>query len=66
MSLTLQNRASNPMRYAVHEGADRHLGSLLENIRVQRNDTGHPRIGNVNPISVRLAFSAFPAACQKV
>jgi len=59
-------RQSNPMPYAVHEGTDHHLGSLLENIRVQRNEAGHPTVGKVNPVSLRLAFSAFPAACRKV
>jgi hypothetical protein len=54
------------MPYEVHEGADRHLVSLLEAIRVQRNDAVHPQASRVKPETVRLTLSAFPGACKKV
>lgn len=57
--------STDPMPYPVHEGADRHLGSLLEAIRRQRNDAGHPTAAAATPAGIRLGLSAFPAACRK-
>lgn len=54
------------MPFPVFQGADPHLHSFLESIRVQRNEAGHPKAGMVEPSAVRLALSAFPKACQKV
>jgi hypothetical protein len=52
--------------YSVMEGTTRHLMSLLESIRVQRNDAVHPTNGQVSADSVRLSFSSFPHALEKV
>jgi hypothetical protein len=59
-------KSSGAMSYDIHEGADLHLLSLQEAIRVQRNDAVHPKAGQVSPEMVRLTLSAFPAACKKV
>lgn len=52
--------------YAVAEGASRHLMSLFESIRVQRNDAVHPMNAQVSADSVRLSFAAFPHALEKL
>jgi hypothetical protein len=52
--------------FSVCEGADAHLMSLFEAIRVQRNDAVHPMNATVSADSVRLSFQAFPHALQKV
>jgi hypothetical protein len=52
--------------YAVHEGAEAHIGSLIDAIRVQRNDAVHPQNAKVTPDSVRLSYQAFPAAVEKI
>jgi hypothetical protein len=52
--------------YTVHEGAEAHIGSLIEAIRVQRNDAVHPQNAKVTPDSVRLSYQAFPAAVEKI
>ena len=52
--------------YSVAEGAEPHLMSLFEAIRVQRNDAVHPMNATVSADSVRLSFQAFPHALQKV
>ncbi len=54
------------MPYSVYEGADRHLLSLADSIRVQRNDAVHPVAGKVDRSSVRLSLQSFPYACKKV
>lgn len=54
------------MPYSTHQGSDKHLLSLQESIRVQRNDAGHPLAGNVDRIAVRIGLAAFPFACLKV
>jgi hypothetical protein len=51
--------------YSVSEGASRHLMSLIEAIRVQRNDAVHPMNAQVSADSVRLSFQAFPHALEK-
>jgi hypothetical protein len=58
-------RAKKAMPWAIHEGADTHLLSLQEAIRVQRNDAVHPQAGRVTQSTVRLTLSAFPGACKK-
>jgi hypothetical protein len=50
---------------AVFDGADLHLMSLFDSIRVQRNDAVHPKTANVNEASVRFSYDAFPGALQK-
>ena len=52
--------------YSVTEGASPHLVSLIEAIRVQRNDAVHPQNASVSPDSVRLSYLAFPHALQKL
>jgi len=54
------------MPYVVYEGSERHLLSIQEAIRVQRNDAVHPQLGQVTPDMLRLALAAFPAACKKM
>ena len=50
----------------ITEGADTHLLSLQDAIRVQRNEAVHPLAGKVTPQTVRLSLSSFPGACRKV
>jgi len=64
--LLKRHRESGRLPYAVREGSERHILSLFEAIRVQRNEAVHPTIGEVTPESVRLTLSAFPAACRKI
>lgn len=47
------------------DGAEAHLLSLFETIRVQRNDAVHPNTANVLEDGVRLSYDAFPRAIQK-
>lgn len=61
-----QAKTSGAMPYTVHEGAEHHLLSLQEAIRVQRNDAVHPQVGQVTLETVRLSLAAFPAACRKI
>ena len=55
-----------PIPYPVHEGAAAHFGSLVDAIRVQRNDAVHPQNAAVTPDSVRLSYGAFPHALEKM
>jgi len=62
-------QAQQPPRiipYSVTEGASPHLISLIEAIRVQRNDAVHPQNASVSADSVRLSYLAFPHALQKL
>jgi hypothetical protein len=52
--------------YAVFDGAVSHLMSLIEAIKVQRNDAVHPMNATVSADSVRLSFYAFPHALEKL
>jgi hypothetical protein len=52
--------------YPIFDGAVAHLMSLFEAIRVQRNDAVHPMNAVVSANSVRLSFSAFPHALEKL
>jgi hypothetical protein len=47
------------------DGSQRHLLSMFESIRVQRNDAVHPNNANVSENSVRQAYAAFPSALKK-
>jgi hypothetical protein len=47
------------------DGAETHLASLFESIRVQRNDAVHPNTGTFDERSVRMAYQSFPGAVQK-
>jgi hypothetical protein len=52
--------------FAVFDGAVSHLMSLIEAIKVQRNDAVHPMNAVVSADSVRLSFAAFPYALEKL
>jgi hypothetical protein len=52
--------------YDVMGGTERHLISLFDHIRLQRNDAVHPINFVVSPDYVRVALSTFPLAFQKV
>ena len=51
--------------FSIHEGAVNHLGSLMEAIRVQRNEAVHPNASKVVPATVRASLSSFPTAYKK-
>jgi hypothetical protein len=52
--------------YPVSDGAATYLMSLIESIRVQRNDAVHPMNATVSAGSVRLSLAAFPHALEKL
>lgn len=47
-------------------GSTRHLISLFDHIRLQRNDAIHPMNFVVSADSVRFALAAFPMAFERV
>jgi hypothetical protein len=51
--------------YSVTEGVTKHLISLFEAIRVQRNDAVHPMNAKVSEESVRHLIQSFPYALSK-
>ncbi len=59
-------KAEKKIPWDVTEGADLHLLSIQDAIRVQRNEAVHPLAGKVTPQTVRLSLSSFPGACRKV
>lgn len=61
--LTLKARA---IPYNVTEGAEHHLLSFLDSVRVQRNEAVHPNAALVTPGKVHMSLAAFPHACEKV
>lgn len=62
----IKRAKASSMPYSVHEGADQHMLSLKEAIRVQRNNAVHPQAGQVTPEGVHLTLTAFFSACKKV
>jgi hypothetical protein len=58
------NKSSKVIPYGVTEGASAHLLSLMEAIRVQRNDAVHPQNARVSANLVRLSYQAFPHAIE--
>ena len=52
--------------FGVMGGTTRHLLSLFDFIRLQRNDAIHPMNFVVSADSVRFALNAFPSAFEKV
>ena len=48
--------------YEVHQGGTEHLLSLLETVRVQRNDAVHPHAGKVSRTKVLMMVNSFPGA----
>jgi hypothetical protein len=63
---TVNGLNSGAIPYSVMEGTTRHLLSLFEYIKVQRNDAIHPLNFQVSADSVRFSLNAFPLAFQKV
>ena len=61
----VQAKAKKLIPWNITEGADTHLLSLQDAIRVQRNEAVHPLAGKVTPQTVRLSLSSFPGACKK-
>jgi hypothetical protein len=57
---------SGTIPYEVTEETTRHLLSLFEYVKVQRNDAVHPKNFQVSADSVRLSIYAFPLAFRKV
>ncbi len=57
---------SKVLPFPVFDGAVTHLMSLIEAIKVQRNDAVHPMNAIVSADSVRLSFAAFPHALEKL
>jgi hypothetical protein len=57
---------SKKIHYNVTEGAEQHLLSFLDSVRVQRNEAVHPNAALVTPGKVQLSLTAFPHACQKI
>ena len=57
---------SGVIPYEVTEETTRHLLSLFEYIKVQRNDAVHPKNFQVSPDAVRFTLYAFPMAFEKV
>ncbi|MFA5317389.1 MAG: hypothetical protein WC369_08215 [Dehalococcoidales bacterium] len=57
---------SNTIPYSVHQGSTEHLMSLLEMIRVERNDAIHPISGQVDSVKVFLSLQTIPIALASV
>ena len=64
--IVVDGHASKIIPYDVMGGTTRHLLSLFESIRLQRNDAMHPMNFVVSPDSVRFTLNAFPLAFNKV
>ena len=54
------------MPYTVHQGCTEHLLSLLEMIRVHRNDSVHPEAGKCSREKVFSTIQSFPGALEVV
>jgi hypothetical protein len=65
-STIIAGHNSKRIPYDVMEGTTRHLLSLFEYIKVQRNDAIHPLNFQVSADSVRFSLYAFPLAFKKV
>jgi hypothetical protein len=61
-----QAHARKAIPYPVAEGSFPHMMSLMEAIRMQRNDAVHPMSAQVSDASVRHSFGSFPHALAKV
>jgi hypothetical protein len=60
-----KGRDTKVLPYEIHEGADTHLMSIYEAVRVQRNDAVHPINAAVSETSVRFLLVGFPYALEK-
>lgn len=65
-TMIIDGHKSKTIPYDVMEGTTRHLLSLFEYIKVQRNDAIHPLNFQVSADSVRFSLNAFPLAFSKV
>jgi hypothetical protein len=65
-STVIAGHNSKTIPFDVMEGTTRHLLSLFEYIKVQRNDAIHPLNFQVSSDSVRFSLNAFPLAFSKV
>jgi hypothetical protein len=62
----IDGHSQDVIPYDVMEGTTRHLMSLIEYIKVQRNDAVHPMTFQVSADSVRFSLNAFPLTFKKV
>ena len=54
------------MPYSVHQGAHRHLLSLQEMVRIQRNEAIHPTVAEIDRHKVFLSIQTFPVAVEVI
>ena len=64
--IVIDGHATKTIPFDVMGGTTRHLLSLFDSIRLQRNDAIHPMTFAVSADSVRFMLNAFPLAFQKV
>jgi len=64
--IVIDGHARRVIPFDVMGGTTRHLLSLFDHIRLQRNDAIHPMNFVVSADSVRFALSTFPLAFQKI
>jgi len=64
--IVIEGHATKTIPFDVMGGTTRHLLSLFDSIRLQRNDAIHPMTFAVSTDSVRFMLNAFPLAFQKV
>lgn len=54
------------MPYSIYEGSETHILSLMDSIRIQRNDAVHPAAAEVSQSMVRLSMLSFPTILRKI
>lgn len=64
--IVIDGHAGRTIPFDVMGGTTRHLLSLFDHIRLQRNDAIHPMNFVVSGDSVRFALNAFPMAFERV
>jgi hypothetical protein len=64
--IVIDGHATKAIPFDVMGGTTRHLLSLFDHIRLQRNEAIHPMNFVVSGDSVRFALNAFPMAFQRV
>jgi hypothetical protein len=64
--IVVEGHKSRTIDYDVMGGTTRHLLSLFDYIKLQRNDAVHPMNFQVSADSVRFSLNAFPLAWQKI
>ncbi|MGB8957948.1 MAG: hypothetical protein WCC00_02930 [Candidatus Aminicenantales bacterium] len=63
--LSLDNLKQSRIPYEVHEDSSEAFFSILNAIRVQRNDAVHPIANKISQSELRLHLYSFPSACKK-